>query len=403
MKEFFQKRLRLHQKQMTRYLRYVFNDHFVLISTFLLGGVGLYYSNLLKTLPQPFSPGIVIILFLLLFSLTFGRFATLIKPADLVFLLPKEVQMTGYLNQAFRYSLLLPFGLLILVVGAAMPLAVVSTKLQFADFFVLLLTAWGLKFSQMTLQRLFLYQTTITLRRALVIGWIIASTLAIGTSLLFHPLAGLLIAGLQLVFFHYVYKKNAVNLDWEKMVQKEQNRLHRIYRFINLFTDVPQITATVKRRKYLDVFLQKISFRKENTYLYLYARRMLRGSEFSGLYLRLTVIGGFVLAFVQERWFSLAIGWLFLYLIGFQLVPIYSEFQYMILTHLYPISPAQKVQAVQRVLLILLFVAAIVFGVISLFSMKTVGDKLLLFAAYLGFVPVFMYAYVPKRLKKLEN
>lgn len=34
MKQFFSQRLQRHQKQMTRYLRYVFNDHFALISTF---------------------------------------------------------------------------------------------------------------------------------------------------------------------------------------------------------------------------------------------------------------------------------------------------------------------------------------------------------------------------------
>lgn len=50
MKGFFSQRLQRHQKQMSRYLRYVFNDHFAILSTFLMGGLGLYYSNLLKTL-----------------------------------------------------------------------------------------------------------------------------------------------------------------------------------------------------------------------------------------------------------------------------------------------------------------------------------------------------------------
>lgn len=57
MKEFFRQRLNLHQKNMQRYLKYVFNDHFALTMTFLVGGLGLYYSNILKTLPKGFIWG----------------------------------------------------------------------------------------------------------------------------------------------------------------------------------------------------------------------------------------------------------------------------------------------------------------------------------------------------------
>ncbi|MEL5940452.1 ABC transporter permease, partial [Tetragenococcus halophilus] len=49
MKAFFQARLKKHQKRILRYMKYVLNDHFVLMMTFLLGGIGFYYSNWLKT------------------------------------------------------------------------------------------------------------------------------------------------------------------------------------------------------------------------------------------------------------------------------------------------------------------------------------------------------------------
>ncbi|MCC9085083.1 ABC transporter permease [Enterococcus faecium] len=42
MSSFFQKRLARHQKKMMKYMRYVLNDHFVLVCLFLIGGVGLY-------------------------------------------------------------------------------------------------------------------------------------------------------------------------------------------------------------------------------------------------------------------------------------------------------------------------------------------------------------------------
>ena len=89
MKGFFSQRLQRYQKQMSRYLRYVFNDHFAILSTFLMGGLGLYYSNLLKTLPRPFPQGGIVLLLIWLALLSVGKLATLVKPADLIILLAK--------------------------------------------------------------------------------------------------------------------------------------------------------------------------------------------------------------------------------------------------------------------------------------------------------------------------
>ncbi len=71
------------------------------------------------------------------------------------------------------------------------------------------------------------------------------------------------------------------------MIQKEQNRMHRIYKFIQLFTDIPEVSSTVKRRKYLDPLLGVVKKTSENTYAYLFIRSFLRGSEYSGLLFRL--------------------------------------------------------------------------------------------------------------------
>lgn len=46
--EIWKKRVRLHQKKMMRYMKYVFNDHFVLVCLFLIGALGYAYSNFLK-------------------------------------------------------------------------------------------------------------------------------------------------------------------------------------------------------------------------------------------------------------------------------------------------------------------------------------------------------------------
>lgn len=403
MKELFQRRLQLHQKQMMRYLRYVFNDHFVLACTFLLGGIGLYYSDLVKKLPEGFLPGQFLVIIVLAAAVHLGSFVSLTKSADVVFLLPKEKQMRGYLEKGLRYSLILPFVTLFLVTGFLMPLYVVSGQGSFADFLPLVVTVWGLKTAHLQLQRYRLFQNSLDQRRWYLL-WLAAVLCSLCLGIFVMPwlaaAAGLAVA---VVFWQVLWVRVSRPLDWDKMIRLEANRMHRIYRFINLFTDVPQIAASVKRRKYLDKFLAKIPQDKDHTYLYLYARRMLRGSEFSGLYLRLVAIGGLLLYFVDEIWFSVGLGGLFLYLIGFQLAPLYNQFQYMVLTRLYPIATDQKKQALQQLLLVLLLVAAVIFAGIGSIPYASWQDRGILLAAFVGVALAFNYLYLPLRLKKMAD
>ena len=74
--------------------------------------------------------------------------------------------------------------------------------------------------------------------------------------------------------------------------------MHRIYKFIQLFTDIPEVSSTVKR-KYLDPLLGVVKKTSENTYAYLFIRSFLRGSEYSGLLFRLILVGGVLLFFYK--------------------------------------------------------------------------------------------------------
>ncbi len=400
---FFKQRLQAHQKHMQRYLQYVFNDHFALIMMFLLGAAGLYYSNWLKTLPLPFTWGRLILLVIWYAALHLGKFASLTKPADQVFLLPKEKAMRQYLTKAFYYSCLFPFAVLILIVGATMPLVVVSTGHSFASFIFFLVSLWALKFSHLMIQRMALFQDMQHAAKNAYLLWAIISVTCLAAALYLHPIIGMLLALIQTSLFTILgWRKLSVSLDWEYMIAFEQQRLHRIYQFINLFTDVPEITSTIKRRRYLDFLLKHIAYKKDNTYLYLFSRRLLRGSEFSGLYLRLVGMGALLLYFVNERWFSLGLGCLLIYLIGFQLLPLYQQFRYMVMIQLYPIKDEQKRQALQKLLAILLLLATFVFALISLFSLNTWSDRLIVSFGYIAMTCFFVYIYLPKRIAKMQ-
>lgn len=402
MNNFFQLRLAKHQKKMMKYMRYVLNDHFVLICLFLIGGIGFYYSNWLKTLTTSFQLGGVIISIFWLLCLYSGKFASFTRAADIVFLLPKEEEMRGYLQKAFRYSCIFPSIFLSLICGFSMPLLVVSMGRSFTDFFFYLIVLWCMKSSQLQTKRAEVFR--IDSRQLLLWkgAWAVSSLLLIFFSF-YWIWIGLVGAIVQAVIYGwFLWRKMANRLDWEKMVQIEEHRLHQIYQFINLFTDVPEITSKVKRRKYFDLLLERISKTTANTYFYLYMRRLVRGTDFSGLVFRLTLIGGILIVSMVDVYFISGIGALFIYLIGFQLLPLYNQFRYMTLVKLYPVQEEQKKRAIQKLLLGVLLAVAIIFGLIATVVLSGI-EKVIPLGVYLLVVGLFVGVYSPTRLKKMDD
>lgn len=403
MNNFFQLRLAKHQKKMMKYLRYVLNDHFVLVCLFLFGGVGFYYSNWLKTLTTPFQMGGIILTIFWFICLFFGKFATFTQAADLVFLLPKEKEMHQYLQRAFLYSSLFPFLFLGLACGFSMPLVVVTTGQPFSFYFVYLLILWGLKSSQLQIKRVELFRIEEKKLMVWKASWYLSTLLILLLTVYGWLWLGLLAMLIQLnIYFWFLWKNMTYRLDWEKMIQKEEQRLHQIYQFINLFTDVPEITSKVKRRRYLDPVLQHTKKTKDNTYYYLYVRRFIRGSDFSGLFLRLVLIGSILIAGIEDVYFITAIGALFIYLIGFQVIPLYNQFRYMTLVQLYPITEKQKEVALQKLLLNLLLIAASLFGLIGAIVLNGL-DKLIPIISYLIVIGLFIKIYTPTRIEKMNE
>lgn len=403
MKELFNQRVRIHQRQLQKYLRYIINDSFVVIMTFLFGGAVVYYTSFLKQLPTPYPLGQVISLLILLFALHIGKLATLLKPADQIFLLPKEAKMARYLQSALLYSLIVPTLSLALILGFLMPFIQVSFASSLNHYPWLLLSLVGLKIAQLQVQRYQCYQLTSKQGRIAYLAWLVSSLVTLAIALWFNHLLGLALAMLVLLGFSWYLKKVQVQMIfWERMIAREQNRLHRVYQFINLFTDVPFIQAKMKRRRYLDGILRYLPKNQQHTFLHLFVRRFLRSDEFSGQTLRLGIVGSICLVSLNDWRFALVLSLLFIYLIAFQLLPLSQQYQYMILAQLYPISrTTQQANFIQSYRSILLSVA-LVFSLVNLISTPLLY-ALLIFGANLVFSLLLIYLYAPNRLKKLQN
>lgn len=401
---FYKQRLARYQKKLFRYMKYVFNDHMSLFLVFILGGGVFYYTELIKQIKGDFWTWQILIALIWLGSLFVGRLALLVEEADKVFLLPKEEALPRYLKKAFTHSLILPIGFLILVVGLVLPLLIVTNDSGLIDglfFFVMLAL---LKLCEMNIQYTKLYQVSkekVTKDKQLFMA---ISSLAIIISLFSYSWMGSLIAFVYFVFFQ---KKNSFKVkalfNWDDAIETEKKRQKKIYQFINLFTDVPGITSSVKRRKYLDVFLNKIKKKQENTYLYLYARRFLREAEYSGLYVRLLVIASVIMLFTKELVFVLPVASVVLFLICFQLLPLYNQFDYMVMTHLYPINEKAKQKSLQRLFFILMGIGTFVMLIVSVIALKDVKNIGITVILLLFLYGALVGMYVPSRIKKMKS
>ena len=118
---------------------------------------------------------------------------------------------------------------------------------------------------------------------------------------------------------------------WKDAIAAEDKRVMRIYKFFSLFTDVPEVHQKIKRRRYLDWLLPRIQQDSHQTYKYLYWRGFWRNSEYSGLFMRLTIIGILLMLFINLKWVSLLIGLLFIYLTSFQLIRLQTNFMILFL------------------------------------------------------------------------
>ncbi|MYU57491.1 ABC transporter permease [Lactobacillus salivarius] len=396
MNNLWKKRLNLYLKRMIKYYRYVFNDHFVIALLFLLGGISYTYSNFIKSLnvdlSYPWAKPVVIIV--LLVMLQFGKVGTLIDEPDKVFLLPQEKGMREYLMKAQKQAWVSNSVIQIVVWIVLLPFIYYGVHLNLVESIILLLSQVALKVAQVNLFFIRAFEAKYQAGKySLILNYVvplIVYTLGLYASIYFA--LGLTVG---LILYLKSLPKNKI-IQWNYLIDVEKLRLMRKYSFFNLFTDVPQVKKKAKRRKYLDWLIPKF----KNVYGYLFIRAIIRNGEYSGLYIRLTVIEFIVLLFIPKFWLSLVIGMLFIYLIGFQMLPLYKYFDDNVFVHLYPLETNSKGKEFKSILLALLTINAF----LATIAVYIAIQNLLLSEAFLALVLVesilFVYGYANLRLEK---
>lgn len=399
--ELWRSRITAYYTELRKYLRYMLNDHLLFVLVFGLGAALYYYSGWIKTLDETFPAPLVMAIFLGAL-LSWSPVYTFLMRADTVFLLPLEEKMAPYFRKAIWTSFISQSYLLIAVLAVFMPLytQVRGGSMQIFFFWLLLIAmikVWNLtvRWHVLKIQEKESKQIDLGIRLALNV--LLLYFIFAGASILFTIAVAVVMAAYYM-YFRKVSRQ--MSLKWEMLVELEEKRMAAFYRLANLFTDVPHLRGTVKRRKWLDKLLGNVSFNPDGTYTYLFRRTFVRMNEFFGLYVRLTVIAALIIGFSGQAILQLIIALLFIYLTGFQLLPMIRRHETKIWVFLYPVAPERKSTSLHDLISRLLLLQAAVFS-LAAWAGHSLGQGGIVLVAGVAFALFFAKIYAPARLNKI--
>ncbi|HHT7187315.1 TPA: ABC transporter permease EcsB [Bacillus cereus] len=397
----WKERFRHFLKEVRTYSKYVFNDHLKFIFVFIIGAGAYYYQQWLQTLTPSFPTALVMAVLIGL-VLTAGSIQTLLKEADLVYLLPVEEKLKPYFTKAFLFTFMIQLYIIAIVAAALAPLYFQQMKQTGATYIWIVLAlvivkAWNLFVAW---EKSFL--TDQNIQRAdwfirFILNGLFVYFLVERTSVLF--IGGIvLLMVLYLAIMHQMVKGKPLN--WEYLISEEGKKMMLLYRIANMFVDVPALKERVSRKKWLDFILSIIG--EKRTYLYLYTRTFLRSGNYFGLYVRLLALGGVILYFIPFLYGRFIVSLIFLYLIGYQLLTLWKHHRMKIWLDLYPVRGEEKKKDFLTLLSAILISGSIIFTIIFAFATKDFIMAGILLVVSIVFSIGFVYQYGAKRIERLN-
>ncbi|MFF2237616.1 ABC transporter permease EcsB [Bacillus thuringiensis] len=397
----WKERFRHFLKEVRTYSKYVFNDHLKFIFVFIIGAGAYYYQQWLQTLTSSFPTALVMAVLIGL-VLTAGSIQTLLKEADLVYLLPVEEKLKPYFTKAFLFTFMIQLYIIAIVAAALAPLYFQQMKQTGAGYIWIVLAfvivkAWNLFVAW---EKSFLIDQNI--QRAdwfirFILNGLFVYFLVERTSVLF--IGGIvLLMVLYLAIMHQMVKGKQLN--WEYLISEEGKKMMLLYRIANMFVDVPALKERVSRRKWLDFILSIIG--EKRTYLYLYTRTFLRSGNYFGLYVRLLALGGVILYFIPFLYGRFIVSFIFLYLIGYQLLTLWKHHRMKIWLDLYPVKVDEKKKDFLTLLNAILIIGSVIFTVIFALATKDFMMTGILLVVSILFSIGFVYQYGAKRIERLN-
>lgn len=401
MNKIWNQRLSQYQQKLLKYLRYVFNDHFVIALFFVFGAVCYGYFNFIDHYVHPLTLlDRFVAIIALMVILQIGKFATLLQKPDIVFLLPNDYRINNYLIKARHHSMTMTALIQIGCGLITVPFLVRVLHFKWLDWAVLLISQVLFKWMQLLFEETGLFDQKWNSSQMQILKQGLP-LIGIAAGIVLSPWLSLGIAVIGWGSMFQLRKKASYHVfKWKDAIAAEDKRVMRIYKFFSLFTDVPEVHQKIKRRRYLDWLLPRIQQDSHQTYKYLYWRGFWRNSEYSGLFMRLTIIGILLMLFINLKWVSLLIGLLFIYLTSFQLIPLANQFYDIVFTHLYPVKLSQQLASFRKILGALTAVQAVIFTVALLIATHSLTAAAGLVMGAVGIELLLVHFSLNKRFNK---
>jgi ABC-2 type transport system permease protein len=397
-KKLWKERFNRRMKELSRYLRYILNGHIMIVMVFLLGSAAFYYQQWLTSVSEQF-PAAIIMAFTLAFILTYTPIYTFLTEADRIFLLPLEKKLQGFFKRAITVSFLLHAYLIIMGLAVFMPMYARVNDGNFQAFLPFLLAVLVIKVLNLLIRwkvqyyvekSVHLFDTLIRYAVNAVFLFFLFSNE--GLLFLFPEIVLLL-----LLYVYYSRNTKEKGLKWETLIEQEEKRMTSFYRLANLFTDVPHLRDRVKRRSWLDWLFSRLAFAQKNTFSHLFIRTFLRAGDYFGLFVRLTIIGAAGIYFLSFGYGQILLVLLFMYLTGFQLMPLWNHHQNKLWVQLYPLNEGLKEQSFKSLVSRILYLQALLLSLAVLANGDGITAIISLIAG-IGFAYLFTQFYVQKKL-----
>lgn len=361
------------------YNKFIFNGHFLIFITIMIGAFALGYSNWLKDIPQNINYRLIFSVILSICSIFPMR--TFFREADKLYLLPFEKHLTLYIRKALTYSyfnrLYLP--VVILVIGLPLFYQLMGGK------FYLYITVMVLSFIFPILglmMKWFWLKYGLEIWGINVLLFIVYAS-GYYTTLKVGALSGLLSIVVLIALIILLENINRGTFyQWETLITIEHNHKMNYYKFVNMFTDVKVLNERTVRRRYLDVFLKVPSPKKFNQnymYKYLFVRSFARGKDAFFIVLRLLIIGLVLIWWIDQPFISAILGALIMYLLILQLSQFYKQQAYGLWPQVWPVSEGQVVKGYHQFLINIMLVLGIILSIIYILKFVTAIYFVILF------------------------
>ena len=403
----FETRVRKYQKKSMKYMRYVLNDHFLIVLFFLFGFIMVQYSSWIQTIRVLELPLLALLGALLASVPFFGGLATLLEPADGIFLSIVGQDFKAYLQKAIRRSWMLPLLVMLASTGIIFPIVAQAFGTNLSMFVKLFLL-------QVFFKDLLFRCTKYAYRGVLHFTWMeklgiymIAVTNFFGMFLWISEswsIVLLVVPVLLSIFVEQYYGKAEFVYQFDKMIEMELERQQRIYRLFALFVDVPMLHKPhAHRRTYLDGVLKMLVGNQPSGHRYLVSRTVIRTSQYMSLLLQLAVVGFVVALFSQPYYWNFIVNALLMMLLGFQLVGVIQSANTQNSHFASLVDSNTRLQDDLSVLMLTMVVSGIVIGISS-----AIGMRELIGLVGIVFYPIFgilftqfylRYRFLKKRRK----